>query len=83
MHCWWQYLPGFFSFWGGSIEALSSETQHIEFTSSDPFNTLAAQIREVTDDAASDLVWQMDITGAWAYRGNRIPSLYPGVTWQH
>lgn len=81
----WQYLPGFFSFWGGSIEALSTGTnRHIEFTSSDPFNTLSAQIREVTDDPANpQMVWQMDITGAWAYRGNRMPSLYPGVTWQH
>jgi arylsulfate sulfotransferase len=81
----WQYLPGFFSFWGGSIEALTSgNSRHVEFTSSDPFNTLSAQIREVTDDAGNpEIVWQMDITGAWAYRGNRIPSLYPGVKWQH
>ena len=27
-------------------------------------------------------VWQMTITGANANRGYRIPSLYPGVTWQ-
>jgi arylsulfate sulfotransferase len=81
----WQYLPGFFSFWGGSIEALTSgNSRHVEFTSSDPFNTLSAQIREVTDDAGNpEIVWQMDITKAWAYRGNRIPSLYPGVKWQH
>jgi hypothetical protein len=26
-------------------------------------------------------VWQMNITGQLAYRGFRIPSLYPGVVW--
>lgn len=77
----WQDTPGFYSFWGGSIAELSNG--NVEFTSSDPFNTLSARILEVTQKDTPQIVWQMDITGAWAYRGNRIPSLYPGVTWQH
>jgi hypothetical protein len=77
----WQDTPGFYSFWGGSIAELSNG--NVEFTSSDPFNTLSARILEVTQKNTPQIVWQMDITGAWAYRGNRIPSLYPGVTWQH
>jgi arylsulfate sulfotransferase len=78
----WQYLPGFFSFWGGSINVLSNGD--VEFDSSAPFGfggATAARITELTQDG-THIVWQMDITGKSAYRGYRIPSLYPGVTWQ-
>lgn len=78
----WQYLPGFFSFWGGSVDTLSNND--IEFDSSAPSNFLGSTIIEVTQ-TSPQVVWQMDIAGAGgvgAYRGYRIPSLYPGVTWQ-
>jgi len=38
-------------------------------------------IQEVTHAQNPQLVWQMNITGQLAYRGFRIPSLYPGVEW--
>jgi len=38
-------------------------------------------IQEVTHEQNPQLVWQMNITGQLAYRGFRIPSLYPGVEW--
>jgi len=38
-------------------------------------------IQEVTQEQTPQLVWQMNITGQLAYRGFRIPSLYPGVEW--
>ena len=79
----WQYLPGFYSFWGGSIGELSNGD--VEFDSSEPFfpaTPAASQINEVTQTGNPQIVWQMTITGANAYRGYRIPSLYPGVTWQ-
>lgn len=40
----WQDLPGFFSFWGGSIDVLSNG--NVEFDSSEPFNDSASQIME-------------------------------------
>ena len=78
----WQYLPSFYSFWGGSIGELSNGD--VEFDSSEPFpaTPVASQIIEVTQTDNPQMVWQMTITGANAYRGYRIPSLYPGVTWQ-
>ncbi len=76
----WQDLPGFYSFWGGSIATLSNGD--VEFDSSEPFNTTSSQINEVTQDSTPQTVWQMNITGENAYRGDRIQSLYPGVTWQ-
>jgi arylsulfate sulfotransferase len=75
----WQDLPGFFSFWGGSIGTLSNGD--VEFDSSEPWNTTSSVIMEVTPTQNPQTVWQMNITGANAYRGFRIPSLYPGVTW--
>jgi len=38
-------------------------------------------IQEVTPEQTPQLLWQMNITGQLAYRGFRIPSLYPGVEW--
>jgi hypothetical protein len=40
-----------------------------------------AAIFEVTKTTPPQVVWQMQIAGQNAYRGFRIPSLYPGVQW--
>jgi len=76
----WQDLPGYFSFWGGSIDVLSNGD--VEFDSSDPLNNTSSQIVEVTYTPSPQIVWQMTVTGENAYRGYRIPSLYPGVLWK-
>ena len=77
----WQSTPGLYTPWGGSIEVLSNGD--VEFALSQPFPAQAAasQIMEVTQTANPQTVWQMVVTGTNAYRGDRIPSLYPGVTW--
>jgi arylsulfate sulfotransferase len=74
----WDYLPGYFSVWGGSITTLPNND--VEFASSDPFGPPESLITEVTQKNPQ-IVWQMTIDGLNAYRGDRIPSLYPGVTW--
>jgi hypothetical protein len=55
---------------------------NVEFASSQPFNTISSQITEVIHTDIPQTVWQMNIMGEQAYRGERIPRLYPGVTWQ-
>ena len=40
-----------------------------------------AAIYEVTQASPPQTVWQMHIAGQYAYRGFRMPSLYPGVQW--
>jgi arylsulfate sulfotransferase len=78
----WEYSPGVFSSWGGSIGVV--ENGNVEFDMSAPFGFVPrSRITEVTQDATAAVVWQMDINGANAYRAYRIPSLYPGVTWTH
>jgi arylsulfate sulfotransferase len=44
--------------------------------------TPASQIMEVTHTNHPQTVWQLNLTGENAYRGYRIPSLYPGITWE-
>jgi arylsulfate sulfotransferase len=41
----------------------------------------ASFIQEVTQDQTPQLVWEMNIFGQLAYRGFRMPSLYPGISW--
>lgn len=41
----------------------------------------SATVVEMVEGATPQMVWRMDITGQWAYRAYRIPSLYPGVQW--
>jgi len=77
----WQDLPGFYSFWGGSIGTLSNGNIEFDSTAA-PFDVRYSRVAEVTDSDDPQTVWQMDIDGMNAYRAIRIPSLYPGVTWQ-
>jgi arylsulfate sulfotransferase len=82
----WQNLPGFYSQWGGSIGSLANGNVEFDMTSpvdqATPVNQSTSQIMEMTQTDNPQVVWQMNISGANAYRGHRIPSLYPGVTWQ-
>jgi arylsulfate sulfotransferase len=77
----WHYDPaGVYSYWGGSIFQL--ENKDVEFDMTDPFNTTSSQVMEIAPGDSQQVVWQLDITGGNAYRAYRIPSLYPGVSWE-
>jgi hypothetical protein len=77
----WQDLPGMFSLWGGSINQL--ENANVEFDVNAPVGAaFASEVQEVTQTSTPQIVWKMDIAPANAYRAYRVPSLYPGVTWQ-
>ncbi|SRR5579871_120803 len=79
----WAYLPGFYSFWGGTATQLPNG--NIEFEMSEPFPipTTGSRAMEVSQTGSPEIVWQMDITGGFSYRTYRIPSLYYGVSWQN
>jgi arylsulfate sulfotransferase len=76
----WQDLPGFYSFWGGSIGLLGNGDMEFDLTT--VASTPASQVMEVTYPGSPQTVWQLNLTGENAYRAFRIPSLYPGVSWQ-
>jgi hypothetical protein len=82
----WEYAPGLFSNWGGSINQLANG--NIEFDVNAPLAppspNVASELQEVTQTSTPELVWKMDIqVPTYAYRAYRVPSLYPGVTWQY
>jgi arylsulfate sulfotransferase len=83
----WQDLPGFFSLWGGSINQLTTNNIEFDVNAITPPSTptLAAEVQEVTPTANPIIVWQMEINTVpvYAYRAYRVPSLYPGVSWNY
>ena len=82
---WVDKLAPAFSFFGGSARLL--QNGNIEFDDCGltvpgtgvPANS--STIMEVTKTTPPQTVWQMQVTGQYAYRSYRIPSLYPGVHW--
>lgn len=77
---WEHNLSPDFSGCCGSVNLLSNGDLEYDLAS-DGQTPNDSYIREVTQDPNAQLVWQMAITGQLAYRGFRIPSLYPGVEW--
>jgi len=70
------FPPEQYSFWGGSANPLANGNYEFDLCAQ-PNTT--SEINEVLP--TGELVWKMTSTGANFYRGNRIPSLYPGVQW--
>ncbi|MGA8271238.1 MAG: aryl-sulfate sulfotransferase [Candidatus Sulfotelmatobacter sp.] len=77
----------YFGVWGGSINQLGND--NVEFDLNAPLVPpnagVASEVQEVTQTSTPQIVWKMDITPltATAYRAYRVPSLYPGVSWQY
>ncbi|HET9308596.1 MAG TPA: aryl-sulfate sulfotransferase [Candidatus Sulfotelmatobacter sp.] len=68
-----------YSLFGGNAEVLKNG--NVEFCETAGGPGIAADIYEVTQTTTPQTVWSMVVTGQYAYRGQRIPSLYPGVQW--
>jgi arylsulfate sulfotransferase len=83
----WTDLPGNFGVWGGSINQLPNGNVEFDLNApiAPPDGDSASVVEEVTQSANPQVVWKMDLHpfDAFAYRGYRVPSLYPGVIWQH
>ena len=70
-----------YSFFGGNAEVLKNGNVEYDECSNGSIAGSNAAIFEVTQTSTPQTVWQMAITGQYAYRGFRLPSLYPGVQW--
>jgi hypothetical protein len=84
----WQYLPGLFSVWGGSINQLANGNVEFDLNAPEPppapSPDLASEVQEVTQTSSPEVIWKMDMSLPMnAYRAYRVPSLYPGVSWQY
>jgi hypothetical protein len=83
----WQALPGYLSIWGGSVNQLPNGNVEYDMNAPAmfPVANVASEVQEVTQSVTPQVVWKMDIgpVPLYAYRAYRVPSLYPGVTWQN
>ena len=68
-----------YSFFGGNSAVLKNG--NVEYCESAGGLGTAGDIYEVTQNSSAQTVWEMLVTGQFVYRGQRIPSLYPGVQW--
>lgn len=82
---WSDQFP-YYSVWGGNINQLPNG--NIEYDMNDPqlppTQGVTSKVQEVTQTSTPQVIWDMDIPVPMsAYRAYRVPSLYPGVTWQY
>lgn len=68
-----------YSFFGGNNAVL--QNGDLEFCESAEPTGTSGDVYEVTAESTPQVLWHMKITGQYAYRGQRIPSMYPGVQW--
>ena len=74
-----QILPtNLYSFFGGNSEILANG--NVEYDLCGLVGD-SSQIFEVTNQSTPQTVWNLKLTSDYAYRGFRLPSLYPGVQW--
>jgi arylsulfate sulfotransferase len=63
-------------------DALTLPNGNIEYdVASDRLNQTQSYIQEIVPGTTPQLVWEMNVAGQLVYRGFRIPSMYPGVSW--
>lgn len=83
----WADAPGYYDNWGGSINEFSNGNVEFDINAiyPPPQPNVASEVQEVTQAFPPQIVWKMDITPVTntAYRAYRVPSLYPGVSWQY
>jgi hypothetical protein len=76
---WVDKLAPLFSFFGGSFRQPKNGNIEFDECAATPPPATNAAVFEVTKTTPPVTVWQMQISGQYAYRAFRIPSLYPGV----
>jgi hypothetical protein len=72
--------PNLYNFYGGSADQLPNANIEYDLCGVGAIGT-NSYIYEVTPQSTPQTVWTMHLTGTNAYRGIRMPSLYPGVQW--
>ncbi|HEX4488359.1 MAG TPA: aryl-sulfate sulfotransferase [Terriglobales bacterium] len=68
-----------YSFFGGNAEVLANG--NVEFCEAAGGPGTTGVVYEITQDDNAEQVWRTETTGNFLYRGQRLPSFYPGVQW--
>lgn len=82
----WSDTISDYSNWGGSINQLANGNVEFDINAPaiPPAPGVASEVQEVTQTSTPQVIWKMDLMApSTAYRAYRVPSLYPGVTWQY
>lgn len=78
---WEDNLLPYYSLCCGSALLLPNGDAEVDIADDQTVTPGFSDIEEVTRTVPPELVWELQIAGQLAYRGFRIPSLYPGETW--
>jgi arylsulfate sulfotransferase len=78
---WEDNLSPYFSFCCGDALLLANGDMEVDIAYDLTTTPGISDIEEVTQTPTPELVWEMQAHGQLAYRGLRIPSLYPGQVW--
>jgi hypothetical protein len=78
---WEDNLSPYFSFCCGDALLLANGDMEVDIAYDLTITPGFSDIQEVTQTETPELVWEMQVQGQLAYRGLRIPSLYPGQVW--
>lgn len=70
--------PSLYSYFGGNTEQLANGDIEYDLAGT---GTNDSDIFEVTPTSTPQTLWHLHSSNAHAYRGYRLPSLYPGVQW--
>jgi len=82
----WADTISYYSNWGGSINQLANGNVEFDINAPaiPPATGVVSEVQEVTQTSTPQVIWKMDLMApSTAYRAYRVPSLYPGVTWQY
>ncbi|MGO9167019.1 MAG: aryl-sulfate sulfotransferase [Candidatus Sulfotelmatobacter sp.] len=77
---WEDNLLPYFSFCCGDALLLPNGDMEVDIAFAG-FTPGMSDIQEATQTQTPELVWEMQVSNQLAYRGFRIPSLYPGQIW--
>jgi hypothetical protein len=70
----------YYNYFGGNAAVLQNgNIEYCEAAGGPMANQ--GEIYEITPDSNSQVVWHMQVNGQLTYRGQRMPSFYPGVQW--
>jgi hypothetical protein len=78
---WENNLSPYFSLCCGDALLLPNGDMEVDIAFDQTVTPGYSDIEEFTQTQTPELVWEMQIQSQLAYRGIRIPSLYPGQTW--
>ncbi len=70
-----------YSYFGGNAEVLANGDVEYDECASTLYPAQNGAVYEITQSSSPQTVWHTLVTGQYAYRAMRLPSLYPGVQW--